>query len=108
MITLSRPAQAIGAAAQSLGGDERVVAGQKSVHETAPAAAYPIREAAGTLRLGAALRAAHQEDAERRSQGGEEHEWNWIVKALPRPPLVAVTKEELDCEQLLANDSLGG
>jgi hypothetical protein len=107
-MTLSRPAQATSATAQSLGADEVAVMGQKSVNEAAAAAAYPIREAEGALRLGAALRAAHQEDAERRSPGSEAHEWNWIVKALPRPPLVAMTKEELDCEQLLANDSLGG
>ena len=87
---------------------DSVAAGRLAQQEDSKVVAWPARDFPGVLRIGAALRAAHQDDVEGRSPEAQEHEWNWIVKPLPRPPLVSITKEKLDREELLANDSLGG
>jgi len=60
------------------------------------------------LRIRAALRAAHQDVAGVQLPAGQSHEWTWTVKAPPRPPLVVDSISELNSEELLANDSLGG
>lgn len=60
------------------------------------------------LRIRAALIAAHQDMDEDRLPDGQWHEWTWTVKAPPRPPLVSGSLEELNREELLANDSPGG
>jgi len=62
----------------------------------------------GALRIDAALMAALEDDLEGRSPELPENGRNWIVKPLPGPGLAAVKREELDREELLANDSLGG
>ncbi|HET6846138.1 MAG TPA: hypothetical protein VFH29_04850 [Anaerolineales bacterium] len=77
-----------------------------------PTVLYPIvaspNHVQAALRIRAALRAAHQDDAEVRPPEGQWHEWTWSLKAPPRPPLVLTSTEELNSEDLLANDSLGG
>ena len=60
------------------------------------------------LRIQAALRAAQQDAAEDRLPDGQWDERTWTVDVLPRPPLVVASTEELNSEDLLANDSLGG
>jgi hypothetical protein len=69
---------------------------------------WPADEPAGVLRIGEALKAAYQDDGLVDSPYPLEHAWPWIVKPFPRPPLVAVREQMLDCEELLSNDSLGG
>jgi hypothetical protein len=54
------------------------------------------------------LRAAQQDAAEDRLPDGQWDERTWTVDVLPRPPLVVASIEELNSEDLLANDSLGG
>ncbi len=72
-----------------------------------PAAASPSHFQAA-LRIRAALRAAQEDAAEEWLPDGQWHEWTWTVKPFPRPPLVINSTEELNGEELLANDSPGG
>ena len=80
----------------------------KPRHEPGQVAGSPAGELDGSLRIGAALRAAHQDSVDSQPPETQEQTWGWKVKALPRPPLAVVTKEALDREGLLENDSLGG
>lgn len=75
--------------------------------EAKGAAASP-NQIQAALRIRAALRAARQDAAEGRLTARPWHEWTWMVKAFPRPPLVFDNGEELNSEELLANDSPGG
>lgn len=70
--------------------------------------AVPSSHFQAALRIRAALRAAHQDAAEIQLPDGQWHEWTWTVKPIPKPPLVVASTEELNGEELLANDSLGG
>ena len=83
-------------------------AGRMTHTRDAESIALPANEVAGFLRIGGALRAAHRDEIEERSPEAQGHEWNWIVKPLPMPPLAVLPREELDDDDLLANDSLGG
>ena len=60
------------------------------------------------LRIQAALRAAQQDAAEDRLPDDQWDEWTRTVKVLSSPQLVVASTEDLNSEDLLANDSLGG
>jgi hypothetical protein len=88
--------------------DAMVVSEPKAPIDGANVAVCSPSQVQPELRISAALRAAHEDEDGVKWQPSEAQQWTWIVKALPRPPLVAIRKEELDGEELLANDSLGG
>jgi hypothetical protein len=60
------------------------------------------------LRIHAALRAAYKHEIQVLASSRRSDEWTFVVKPLPRPPLVAAGLEELNGDDLLANDSPGG
>lgn len=60
------------------------------------------------LRIHAALKAAHEDAAEARLPDRQWQQSTGTVKALAGPPLVIDRMEELNSNQLLENDSLGG
>jgi len=85
-----------------------MAAEQEPEVEDASAAAFHANHIQAALRISAALRAAHQDEVEVLSSEAQGPEWTFLVKPLPRPPLVVARMEELDSQELLANDSPGG
>ena len=93
-------------ASETRSGDT-VPAEQKSQAEASHVGASS-KQIQAALRIRAALRAAHLDSTGAKALDGQPHEWTWIVKPPPRPPLVAAQSDGLNSEELLANDSLGG
>ena len=60
------------------------------------------------LRMRLALNVARSGEGDERSPDPPTTTGIWIVKSLPRPPLVAAMLREPPADELLANDSLGG
>lgn len=89
-------------------GDQLAPRNPMAGQEPADFVPWPAAETGGVLRIGEALKAAYQDDGMLDSPDPLEHAWTWVVKPFPRPPLVAVREQVLDCEELLSNDSLGG
>ncbi len=82
--------------------------GPKASGEGSDGATPPAGRLQQELRISAALRAAHQDDDAGAWRPSEAPQWTWIVKALPRPPLVATWMDDVVSDELLDNDSLGG
>jgi hypothetical protein len=66
------------------------------------------RDTESALRIRAALRAARSDEHEGQPAEALKPAGTWIVKSLPRPPLVAAMLREPPSDELLTNDSLGG
>ena len=71
-------------------------------------AADPMHEDESALRIRAALKAARSEEQHGQPPEAPAIMGRWIVKPLPRPPLVAPMLQKLPADELLENDSLGG
>jgi len=65
-------------------------------------------ETESALRIRAALRAARSDRHHGQPAEAPERAGTWMIKSLPRPPLVAAMLQEPPDDELLANDSLGG
>jgi hypothetical protein len=80
----------------------------KDRRKVARVAADSQHASESALRIRAALRAARSDEQHGQPAEALKPPGTWIVKALPRPPLVAVMLQEPPSDELLANDSPGG
>jgi len=80
----------------------------KDQRGTAVIAEGSRHENESVLRMRLALNVARSGEGDERSPDPPTTTGIWIVKSLPRPPLVAAMLREPPADELLANDSLGG
>ena len=80
----------------------------KGEREPAGNAADSPQEIESALRIRAALTVARSDQHEEPPPDAPRPPGTWIVRSLPRPPLVASMLQEPPSDELLTNDSLGG